>query len=206
MIPESAPERRPEIERERGAALGALGVTLRRMEAPASPVFEDDGDLKPGERWASDSCLGRGHPATAQLKLAFLRLHWMFETGQLVLKPTDKQKVPRGNVAKVAMALGISPPAVQGAVNERERAGKVSDPDPRGPPPTDWDDYAPTEGFALATHSRRAGGGGVAGTLDARPRRKERRQDPERDDAGRVQKGHRQQAEEVRHPPAAAAQ
>ena len=50
------------------------------MDAPDSPVFEDPGDLQPGERWADSPVLGEGYHATAQLQLAFLRLHWMFET------------------------------------------------------------------------------------------------------------------------------
>lgn len=52
------------------------------------------------------------------LKLAFLRLHWMFDTKQLVLRPADKRGVPKGNVAKVAMALGIDHSPVQEAVND----------------------------------------------------------------------------------------
>ena len=50
---------------------------------------------------------------------------------------------------KVAMALGISEKPVQAAVNSHNKYSRVSVPDPRGREPTDWDDYAPTEGFAL---------------------------------------------------------
>ena len=65
------------------------------MAAPASPVFDSCEDLKPGERWASDPVLGKGYHASALLKLAFLRLHWMFDTKQLVLRPADKHVQPR---------------------------------------------------------------------------------------------------------------
>ena len=121
------------------------------MKGARSPVFtdSDDDDLGPGERWASDPVLGRGYFASAQLKLAILRLHRMFESDQLRLRPRDRKKVPRGNVARVAEALGISPTVVQATVTEKNKTGKVADPDPRGPAPTDWDDYAPSEGFAL---------------------------------------------------------
>lgn len=70
------------------------------MDAPGSPVFEDPGDLKPGERWASSPVLGEGYHATAQLQLAFLRLQWMFDIGQLILRPADKQSVPKGNAVQ----------------------------------------------------------------------------------------------------------
>ena len=121
------------------------------MKTPRSPVFvEDDDDvLKPGERWASDKVLGSGNHASAELKLAFLRLFQMFEDRELVLRPSNRKKAPYGNVAKVAMALGVANDTVQQAVNEKNRTGKVADPDPRGPPPADWDDYAPMEGYAL---------------------------------------------------------
>eukprot|EP01043_Picozoa_sp_COSAG02_P016461 COSAG02_NODE_725_length_18021_cov_392.218279_4_plen_167_part_00 len=119
------------------------------MAPPHSPVFDDPGELRPGERWSSDSVLGEGHHATAELKLAFLQLWRMFQNKELILRPRDKKRVPEGNVAKVAMALGISHKPVQAAVNEHNAYNRVIDPDPRGPAPTDWDDYAPTEGFAL---------------------------------------------------------
>lgn len=66
------------------------------MKTPRSPVFvEDDDDvLKPGERWASDKVLGSGNHASAELKLAFLRLFQMFEDRELVLSHAVGAMVP----------------------------------------------------------------------------------------------------------------
>ena len=91
------------------------------MVAPNSPAFDDPDELGPGERWSSDPVLGKGHHATTELQLAFLQLWRMFQSKELILRPRDKKRVPEGNVAKVAMALGISEKPAQAAVNSHNK-------------------------------------------------------------------------------------
>ena len=126
------------------------------MLAPSSPEHDDPSDwLAEGERWAGEMPLRRGIHAQAQTKLCMLQLHFMFTTGQLKLVMGDQQKVPKGNVAKVALALDCAVSSVQDAICEAERTGRVSDPDLRGRDPTRPEDYCNPEAFVLVRRALR---------------------------------------------------